>query len=112
MLYDGYDCVADYDDSGTPALLRYYITPMLDENLLVYDEENTDEEYFYVHDGLGTVRQILDENQNIENSYDFEGFGTEISASENIYNRYRYTGRVFDAETESANSEALYYYRA
>ena len=64
MLYDGYDCVADYDSNTT--LQRYYITPMLDENLLVYDEADTDEEYFYVHDGLGTVRQILDENQNTE----------------------------------------------
>ena len=60
---------------------------MLDENLLVDDEETTDEEYFYVHDGLGTVRQIVDASHNIENSYDFEGFGTEISTSENIYKR-------------------------
>ena len=51
------DCVADYDSNTN--LQRYYITPLLDENLLVYDEAVTDKEYFYVHDGLGTVRSIL-----------------------------------------------------
>ena len=43
MLYDGSDCVADYDNSGTPALLRYYITPNLDENLLMLDDACDDE---------------------------------------------------------------------
>ena len=84
---------------------------MLDENLMQYQVSDT-EDYYYTHDGLGTVRDIIDSSKTTVNTYDYYAYGSEKSATGSLTNRFKFTGRELDAETESGKSEPLYYYRA
>jgi len=103
-LYDGQNVVGDYDGDNSNALLASYLTPFLDENLLTCASAST---YYYLHDGLGSVRNIVDSTQSVVNRYDYNAFGERYeTALEGITNRYQFTGRELD--TESGN----YYYRA
>ena len=66
---------------------------------------------FYIHDGLGSVREIINSAGGIGNGYDYEAFGLGYPrvATWQIpgtFNRYTYTGRESDHET------GLMYYRA
>ncbi len=101
MLYDGADCVADYNAGGT--LQRYYVTPGLDENMLQRASSN---DYYYTQDGLGSVREVVNDSQVTQNTYDYEAFGSAYSWSTSLTNRYTYTGREWDSESST------YYYRA
>jgi RHS repeat-associated protein len=99
MYYDGADCVGDYDCTST----RWYVTPGLDENLMI----NNGSDYFLTQDGLGSVRELVDTSQATQNSYDYEAFGSFYGTpTENVVNRYTYTGREWDSESST------YYYRA
>ena len=62
---------------------------------------------FYYHtDHQGSVRAITDEAGNVVNEYSYDAYGNAEVAVETVLQRFRYTARFFDAETN------LYYYRA
>jgi len=105
-FHDGVDVIADYNGSNT--LSATYLTPLLDENCIMTIPGSPDETYYYYHDGLGSVRNIYDANETSKNSYDYYAFGKELNWSEdqNVPNRYTYTGREWDSESQT------YYYRA
>ncbi|MEW6026868.1 MAG: RHS repeat-associated core domain-containing protein [Planctomycetota bacterium] len=60
----------------------------------------------YIQDGLGSIRNLVSSAQSVVNSYDYYGFGESLSASEQVSNRYRFTGREWD------NESSTYHYRA
>ena len=66
------------------------------------------ERHYYVHDGLGSVRQLADATGQIATSYAYDPFGVPLSAG-SVYNPYRYTGEAWDAETELLYLRARYY---
>ena len=105
MLYNGGDCIADYDEYDV--LQKHYITAMMDENMIVNENGN---DYYFLQDGLGNVREIIDTapTRVKKNIYDFEGFGSSLENghTQELDNRFMYTSREFDSET------GLYYYRA
>jgi RHS repeat-associated protein len=104
-VYDFLDVVADYN--GSNQLQATYVTPALDENLTVTRSGST---YCYLQDALGSVRQLLDADETTENSYDYEAFGkTYGSPTENVTNRYRFTGREWDGETGLQYNRARWY---
>src|SRR3989339_320015 len=100
-LYDGANIIADYN--GSNVLQASYLTPFLDDNVLVV--RGTDK-FYYMKDGLGSVRNLISVGQTTQNAYDYTGFGESLNWSEKITNRHTFTSREWDAE--SAN----YYYRA
>jgi RHS repeat-associated protein len=58
-------------------------------------------------DGLGSIRNLVDGNEDAVNVYDYYAFGKELGSwTENVTNRYTYTAREYDGESEQ------YYYRA
>jgi len=100
-VYDFLNVVADYD--GSNQLQATYVTPGLDDNLSVTCSGST---YAYLRDGIGSIRQLLSSDEALQNAYDYEAFGKSYgTTAENVTNRYRFTGREWDAES------ALYYYR-
>lgn len=101
FIYDGANVVADYNASNI--LQAIYITPFLDQNLLTIKNSNV---YYYLQDGLGSVRNIMDAGQTAQNSYDYYAFGEVLSETENVVNRYKFTSREWDGES------GQYYYRA
>ena len=101
-LYDFWNVVADYN--GSNQLQATYLTPGLDDNLSMTRSGST---YYYLQDGLGSVRQLLGSDETTENAYDYEAFGeTYGTPTESVTNRYRFTGREWDSES------TIYYYRS
>ena len=99
---DGSNVIADYDGGDT--LLATYVTPGLDANL---SQERGGSTYYYMADGLGSIRNLVDSSEDTQNTYDYYAFGRELGTwTENVTNRYTYTAREWDAES------GIYYYRA
>ena len=57
------------------------------------------ERVYYVHDGLGSVRQLLDTTGDVETNYAYNPFGVPVVGGE-ASNHYQYTGEAWDAEVE------------
>jgi RHS repeat-associated protein len=66
------------------------------------------ERLYYVNDGLGSVRQLLDTTGQIETNYAYDPFGAPLVAGD-VYNPYQYTGEAWDAEVELLYLRARYY---
>ena len=60
----------------------------------------------YLYDGLGSVTELIDESENVVNSYSYSPFGEALVRDETVYNPHQFTGRQYDAES------GLYHYRA
>jgi len=105
-FYDGADVIADYGIFGR--LKASYVTPFLDENLLVerYRLFGRKRTYWYAQDGLGSVRQLIDYNGSVQNSYAYTAWGVPLQWRETVPNRYTYTAREYNPETGD------YYYPA
>ncbi len=100
-FHDGLNVVAEYN--GSNQLQRTYVTPWLDANLTLATSAST---YYYLADGLGSVRQLLNAHEQVQNSYDYFAFGrTYGTPTENVSQPFRYTSRAYDVET------SLYQYR-
>jgi RHS repeat-associated protein len=99
---DGANVIADFD--GDNVLQATYVTPGLDDNVSLATGGST---YYYMKDGLGSIRNLIDSNEATQNTYDYYAFGKELGSwTENVTNRYTYTAREYDEESEQ------YYYRA
>jgi RHS repeat-associated protein len=106
---DGDDVVADLDSSNNVKVR--YLTPGLDDNLFMLVKDGEDwVRYWYFHDGLGSVRQVLDDAGNVKAAYDYQAFGEPYnwleSFPEGVENRYTYTGREWNAESELSHYRA------
>jgi RHS repeat-associated protein len=66
------------------------------------------ERLYYVHDGLGSVRQLVDTTGQIETNYAYDPFGVPVVGGE-VYNPYQFTGEAWDAEVELLYLRARYY---
>ncbi len=64
--------------------------------------------YFYLHDRLGSIRQMIDTSANVKDKYTYEPFGTPFASevTETITNPWTFTGQYYDSEIEQ------YYLRA
>ena len=64
--------------------------------------------YFYLHDRLGSTRQLIDTSANVKNKYVYQPFGESFSSeqAENVSNDFMFTGQYFDSEIDQ------YYLRA
>ena len=100
-IHDGANVIVDYD--GSDAVKATYVTPFLDQNLLVFRGGNT---YYFQADGLGSIRELIDSSENTKNSYDYYAFGAALNWSETVENRYTFTAREWDKESR------IYDYRA
>jgi RHS repeat-associated protein len=61
--------------------------------------------WFFHQNNVGSVTRITDGMGATANSYTYSAYGRELSASEGIGNRFRYTGREWDPRAN------LYFYR-
>ncbi|MGB3904696.1 MAG: RHS repeat-associated core domain-containing protein, partial [Anaerolineae bacterium] len=64
--------------------------------------------YYYVHDGLGSVRQLLDNTGQIGESYAYDPFGVPLG-SDTVPNPYGFTGEAWDAGVGLLYLRARYY---
>lgn len=69
---------------------------MLDQNVSITTGGST---YYYHADGLGSVRNLSDSNEDAQNAYDYFAFGSVYgNPTENITQPFRFTGRRWDSE--------------
>ena len=66
------------------------------------------ERLYYAHDGLGSVRQLVDTTGEIETNYAYDPFGVPLVGGE-VYNPYQFTGEAWDGEVELLYLRARYY---
>ncbi len=66
------------------------------------------ERHYYVHDGLGSVRQLVDSTGDLATNDAYDPFGVPLAAG-SVPNPYRYTGEAWDAEVELLYLRARYY---
>jgi len=89
FLYDGANVVDSYASNGN--LNARYVTPGLDDNLAMTRGENA---YYYMADGLGSIRNVVDSREVAQNTYDYYAFGDSLGAqTQGVTNPYRYTAR-------------------
>jgi hypothetical protein len=50
--------------------------------------------YWYLYDGLGSTRKLIDANQSVTDSYSYEAFGDITASSGSTTNPYRYVGAL------------------
>ena len=99
--YDGDALRLEY--SGANALTASYVSGVgIDSPLEMRRGNNA---YFYVQDGLGSVRALTDASGAVVQTYSYDAFGNQ-TVSGGIANPFSYTSREFDPTT------GLYYYRA
>lgn len=75
-----------------------------------HDGDYEADRYFYLHDRLGSVRQIIDTNGDVNNRYTFKPFGELFEGSDHldvtVSNPFGFAGQYYDSEIEQ------YYLRA
>lgn len=106
-VYDNEDILMEFKWMPTTNqnsyVARYTHGPGIDEPLMMY---RNGKKYFYVYDGLESVTDVVDENGNVVNHYEYDSFGNLMVRNESVTNPYTYTGREYDEDTK------LFYYRA
>ncbi len=69
-------------------------------------DQATGDIYFYLHDRLGSVRQIIDDDGLVVMLYTYDPFGEVVESDGSFDNAFRFTGQYYDDEIEQ------YYLRA
>jgi len=68
---------------------------------------NDTDTYYYFQDGLGSVRNVVDASETVQNTYDYYAFGRSLAATENVTSPWQFTGRY----KESGAISNLHFYR-
>jgi len=102
FVYDCAEAVAEYDGAGTLLAENWYGIGV-DNNIARIIGGAS---FYYLHDGLNSVGQLIDDAGAVRNSYDYDAWGNLRSSVESVTNPATYTGRERDPES------GLYYYRA
>jgi RHS repeat-associated protein len=105
FLYDGANSIADVDQNGN-VLARYEQTTNIDEPLAELRSGTTS---YYQADGLGSVTSLSSSAGALANTYTYDSFGNLTASTGSVTNRFQYTGREFDSETNLYSYRARYY---
>jgi RHS repeat-associated protein len=68
------------------------------EVLAQHDGPHTAAKYFYLHDRLGCVRQIINTSGLVQKYYTYEPFGQSIESGRTLADPFRFTGQFYDEE--------------
>jgi RHS repeat-associated protein len=74
--------------------------------LCQHDGDYSAPRYFYIHDRLGSVRQMIDTSANVVKYYTYEPFGEVLEEDGTLTNYMMFTSQYFDTEIDQ------YYLRA
>ena len=65
--------------------------------------------YYYVQDGLGSTRALIDSSGVGRNAYTYDAFGNTVFSSGTVGNSYGFNGQLFDATSQQYYLRARYY---
>jgi len=111
FIFDGDNVLASYTSNGT--LNASYLTPLLrqrysakqlaakhegyggqaglDANLSMTNATDT---YYSFTDALGSIRNVVESDEDVANVYDYRAFGILITETENVDSPFEFTGRA------------------
>ncbi|XZE36951.1 RHS repeat-associated core domain-containing protein [Pirellulaceae bacterium SH501] len=108
FVYDGGDILAVTDASGD-ITHRMLHGPAVDQ-ILAIEEDATGEVLWGLTDHLGSIRDIVDNDGNVENHIVYDAFGNVVSETDAaIAFLYGFTGRERDEESGLNYHRARYY---
>lgn len=64
---------------------------------------------YFVYDGLGSTRALIDETGSVTDTYDYDGYGTVLKQTGSSDNKYMYTGEQYDAKLNNYYLRACFY---
>ena len=101
--WDGANLAAEYLSDGTVS--QRFLTVGIDDELSTTNGDGTK---YYLHDGLGSVRTLVDSSETVRNIYDTRAFGQDQGTqTSGVTNPFRYTG-AYDDSWESAQGPVYY----
>ncbi len=77
--------------------------------LCQHDGNDTDPRYFYMHDRLGSARQVINNSGSVVKYYTYKPFGEVLESNQDMFsasNSFLFTGQYYDSEIDE------YYLRA
>jgi RHS repeat-associated protein len=105
--YDGAEVWADLNGSNG-LKTRYLRGDVVDQLFARISAGGT--AAWYLTDHLGSVRNLTDASGNLQDTVTYDPFGTILTESNSTFgDRYKFTGREFDAETGLQYNLARYY---
>jgi RHS repeat-associated protein len=108
FVYDGGDILASTDSSGD-ITHRMLHGPAVDQ-ILAIEEDVTGEVLWGLADQLGSIRDIVDDDGNVENHIVYDAFGNVVSeTAASVDFRFGFTGRERDEESGLNYHRARYY---
>jgi hypothetical protein len=97
FAYDGDTLVETTNGSGSE-VASYTQTRNIDEPLAMLRSTTTS---FYEADGLASITSLTNSSGSVVQTYTYDSFGNTTNSSGSVTNFFRYTGREFDAETNT-----------
>lgn len=94
-----FNVVAEYDGSGNQ-LVKYGQTLEIDK---LVSQLRSGAYSYYHYDGLGSVVELTDASQAVQNQYRYTGFGLMTTKNEYISNQFTFTGR------EAIDNKTIYF---
>jgi len=83
-----------------------------DQLIMQHDGDMSANRYFYLHDRLGSVRQVIDVNASVKHLYTYGPFGKKLESDsdpDNLENSFQFTGLFYDEEIEQSYARARQY---
>ena len=80
-----------------------------DQIIMQHDGGMNADKYFYIHDRLGSVRQVIDVNASVKHLYSYGPFGKKLEADDDPCapgNPFQFTGLYFDYEIDQHYARA------
>ena len=97
--------LAETDDDGVAQRVYEWGNELINQ-----EDVNGASRYYYLHDSInGSVRRLIDVDQNVINSYEYGAFGEAKTMLEGVSNDYQFHGEVQEEETGLVFLRARYY---
>ncbi len=106
FAWDGAEIWVDLDTSNN-VLMRYVHGDMVDQLFARVDWAGTQQ--WYLTDRLGSVRQITTAAGAVQYTATYDPYGNVIGSIDDLFGRYRWTGRETDTETGLQYNRGRYY---
>ena len=98
------------DADANDAALKTYIHAN-GQVLMQHDGDIDADRYFYLHDRLGSVRQVIDPDADVVNCYTYDPWGATIGTetNETLPNRYRFANYRWNPQLQQYYCNARWY---
>ncbi len=67
------------------------------------------DDHYYVYDGHGSTRALVDNTENVTDTYNYDAYGDMLSGAGSTQNNYLYSGEQYDSLVEGYYLRARYY---